>query len=120
MSATTESQLTVPQQLVHVNRRARVIAILLVTVAASLLVLAVLALNGDFSAGSDEPPAAVSAAGAVNLAPGVRYDGGPDEGTRGASPPAVVTTADALDRNLVESSSRYDGGPDEGTRGPGR
>jgi hypothetical protein len=35
-----------------------------------------------------------------------RYDGGPDEGTRGAiaSPPAAGT--------------RYDGGPDEGSRGP--
>jgi hypothetical protein len=37
---------------------------------------------------------------------GTRYDGGPDEGTRGAvtSPPAA--------------GSRYDGGPEEGTRGP--
>ena len=37
---------------------------------------------------------------------GTRYDGGPDEGTRGAiaSPPAAGT--------------RYDGGPDEGSRGP--
>ena len=37
-----------------------------------------------------------------------RYDGGPDEGTRGAiaSPPAAGT--------------RYDGGPDEGSRGPGQ
>ena len=35
-----------------------------------------------------------------------RFDGGPEEGTRGAiaSPPAAGT--------------RYDGGPDEGTRGP--
>jgi hypothetical protein len=37
---------------------------------------------------------------------GQRYDGGPDEGTRGivAQPP----------------TTRYDGGPDEGSRGPGR
>jgi hypothetical protein len=38
--------------------------------------------------------------------PGLRYDGGPDEGSRGpqaAQPPAT----------------RYDGGPDEGTRGAG-
>ena len=37
---------------------------------------------------------------------GRRYDGGPEEGTRG-----VVTQA---------PTTRYDGGPDEGSRGPGR
>ena len=39
-------------------------------------------------------------------APATRYDGGPEEGTRGAIafPPAP--------------DSRYDGGPEEGTRGP--
>jgi hypothetical protein len=37
---------------------------------------------------------------------GTRYDGGPDEGTRGA-----VTS-------LPAAGSRYDGGPEEGTRGP--
>jgi hypothetical protein len=39
-------------------------------------------------------------------APGTRYDGGPEEGTRGAiaTPPAPGT--------------RYDGGPDEGSRSP--
>ena len=40
------------------------------------------------------------------LPPGTRFDGGPDEGTRGiqAAPTAPGT--------------RFDGGPDEGTRGP--
>jgi hypothetical protein len=53
---------------------------------------------------------ATKAAPAVQQQPqtqaGTRYDGGPDEGTRGAvfSPPAA--------------DSRYDGGPEEGTRGP--
>jgi hypothetical protein len=38
--------------------------------------------------------------------PGTRYDGGPEEGTRGttATPP----------------ETRYDGGPEEGSRGPGQ
>ena len=38
---------------------------------------------------------------------GIRFDGGPEEGTRGviAPPPAAGT--------------RFDGGPEEGTRGPG-
>jgi hypothetical protein len=39
-------------------------------------------------------------------APNTRYDGGPDEGTRGP-----LTSA-------LAPNSRYDGGPDEGTRGP--
>ena len=40
------------------------------------------------------------------VAPGTRYDGGPEEGTRGA-----ITSP-------VAPGTRYDGGPDEGTRGP--
>jgi hypothetical protein len=40
--------------------------------------------------------------------PGLRYDGGPDEGTRG--PQAAQ----------ADQGTRYDGGPDEGTRGAGR
>jgi hypothetical protein len=39
---------------------------------------------------------------------GTRYDGGPDEGTRG--PQAVP----------FDAGTRYDGGPEEGTRGVGR
>jgi hypothetical protein len=46
------------------------------------------------------------------VAPGTRYDGGPEEGTRGAqfsdTPPNAVP------------GTRYDGGPEEGTRGAGR
>jgi hypothetical protein len=43
----------------------------------------------------------------VTLPAGQRYDGGPDEGTRGANATALP------------SDIRYDGGPDEGTVGPG-
>jgi hypothetical protein len=46
----------------------------------------------------------------LTAAPGptTRYDGGPEEGTRGpAAAPQPTTT------------TRYDGGPEEGTRGPG-
>jgi hypothetical protein len=45
-------------------------------------------------------------ANSIKEAPGVRYDGGPDEGTRG---PLTAPQAPA---------TRYDGGPDEGTRSP--
>jgi hypothetical protein len=40
------------------------------------------------------------------LPPGTRFDGGPDEGTRGIQ---LATPA---------PGTRFDGGPDEGTRGP--
>jgi hypothetical protein len=40
------------------------------------------------------------------LPAGTRFDGGPDEGTRG--PKAAV----------LPEGTRFDGGPDEGTRGP--
>jgi hypothetical protein len=44
--------------------------------------------------------------------PSTRYDGGPEEGTRGAlSPDAPPNTA---------PDTRYDGGPEEGSRGAGR
>ena len=42
-------------------------------------------------------------------APGTRYDGGPEEGTRGAIASPIAPSAE---------SPRYDGGPEEGTRGP--
>ena len=40
--------------------------------------------------------------------PGTRFDGGPEEGTRGLSAQAATPPA----------GTRFDGGPDEGTRGP--
>jgi hypothetical protein len=43
-------------------------------------------------------------------APGTRYDGGPEEGTRGA----IVSPQSA---SPLAPGTRYDGGPDEGSRG---
>jgi hypothetical protein len=61
------------------------------------------------------------------VTPGTRYDGGPEEGTRGAiaSPPAPGTRYDGGPeegtRGAIASppvpGTRYDGGPEEGTRG---
>jgi hypothetical protein len=42
---------------------------------------------------------------AAPVAPGTRYDGGPEEGTRGGT------------TSQVAPGTRYDGGPEEGTRG---
>jgi hypothetical protein len=62
------------------------------------------------------------------VAPGTRYDGGPEEGTRGAiaSPPAPGTRYDGGPEegtrggitSPVAPGTRYDGGPDEGSRSP--
>jgi hypothetical protein len=41
--------------------------------------------------------------------PGTRYDGGPEEGTRGGITQSQVAPA---------PGTRFDGGPEEGTRGP--
>jgi hypothetical protein len=46
-------------------------------------------------------------AGIAQTVSGIRYDGGPDEGTRGVVPAKSLETAPRV---------RYDGGPEEGTR----
>jgi hypothetical protein len=43
------------------------------------------------------------------LPPGTRFDGGPDEGTRGIQ---------SVQPQTLPPGTRFDGGPDEGTRGP--
>jgi hypothetical protein len=59
---------------------------------------------------NDDNDATISAQPKVQkqetLPPGTRFDGGPDEGTRGIQAPPVAP------------GTRFDGGPDEGTRGP--
>jgi hypothetical protein len=73
----------------------------LLAFAAIVAVALVLAIDGsDSTAGTTSGLPAVERPG-----PGIRYDGGPEEGTRGA---------------VVITGIRYDGGPDEGSRGPGR
>jgi hypothetical protein len=84
------------------------------------LAIAVVILAGEDGAGNSRPPAADGRSDSARLegpspsygdvrdiAPAVtgrRYDGGPEEGTRGVIAPRLTTT-------------RYDGGPEEGTRG---
>jgi hypothetical protein len=62
---------------------------------------------GDFNPATGRPDAA-PVARQPSQTPGTRYDGGPEEGTRGS---AVATSQAPV-------ASRYDGGPEEGTRGP--
>jgi hypothetical protein len=68
---------------------------------AALSATVVLVANDDNSAKVSAQPQA-----AQQQAPGARFDGGPDEGTRGLSTGAGLPPG-----------TRFDGGPDEGTRG---
>ena len=79
----------------------------------ALAIVAVLALTATVVIVADDADQVTSATKATphgqvqpQLPAGTRFDGGPDEGTRGlaAQPQAPVTT-------------RFDGGPEEGTRG---
>jgi hypothetical protein len=59
-----------------------------------------------YDGGPEEGSRGVVPARQPNVAPTTRYDGGPEEGSRGAVP--------ALQSN-VPPTTRYDGGPEEGT-----
>jgi len=75
--------------------------------AAALIAIVALAATVVIVA-NDDDNAKVSAApkAAVQQDPGTRFDGGPNEGTRGISTGAGLP-----------AGTRFDGGPDEGSRG---
>jgi hypothetical protein len=56
----------------------------------------------------------------VPVAPGTRYDGGPEEGTRGPVKDYSMNSAtgDVAPVSPPAPSTRYDGGPEEGSRSP--
>jgi hypothetical protein len=72
--------------------------------------LAVVALSATVViVANDDDEATISAqpnAQQQTLPPGTRFDGGPDEGTRGPQ------------AQPLPQGTRFDGGPDEGSRGP--
>jgi hypothetical protein len=87
----------------HFNALRALLAVALVAVCALAAVVVI-------QAGDDNDATIAPNAAAVQqqeaLQPGTRFDGGPDEGTRG---PQAYPAA---------PGTRFDGGPDEGTRGP--
>jgi hypothetical protein len=114
MAGATYSATPVREQIRRVDRRAKRIALAAVFTVAALLVVLVLALGGDDAQTAGVQPSAPHVESSApdvtpRAAPGVRYDGGPDEGTRGPQAgSSSVQTAQGI---------RYDGGPEEGTRG---
>ena len=87
-------------------RRSAILLGLLGLVAAALVVLALTLGGSDANtAGSSVSELPASRSDNRSAEPGTRYDGGPEEGTRGA----VAAPS--------SPGTRYDGGPEEGTRG---
>ncbi len=89
----------------HFSPRQTLLAFAMAAVLALGAGVVILANDADQVASTNRGAPAVQQT-QTQLPAGTRFDGGPDEGTRGAitSPPAAGT--------------RYDGGPDEGSRGP--
>jgi hypothetical protein len=98
----------------HYNHLRALLVVALIALAGVTTAVVVLAADDD--AAGPAAPAVVQPQGSSGPgqeqhgSPGpagvTRYDGGPEEGTRGIAP-------------ATPPSSRYDGGPEEGTRGPG-
>jgi hypothetical protein len=86
---------------IGLRRRALIAVVALLAIAALVIVL--LAAGGDNERGA--PAASGVQATTLNHADGIRYDGGPDEGTRGIVVTPAADTTDGI---------RYDGGPEEG------
>jgi hypothetical protein len=86
----------------HVRALLTIAAVAIVVLAIAVVVLATA--NGPTATIASTAPS-ISAPPQTAI---TRYDGGPDEGTRG--PGAVLRSA----------TIRYDGGPEEGTRSPAR
>ena len=78
----------------HLRGLLAITVIALIAMAVAVVILA--------STGPNVPPSATVPSATVPSPAGIRYDGGPDEGTRG------------LVESPLVSSTRFDGGPEEG------
>ena len=87
----------------YVQMRA-LLAIAVIAVVGLTVAVVILATN---DAGGTSANSAAHVSTPAPAAPGQRYDGGPEEGTRGI----------ALRNSTPSAGIRYDGGPEEGTSG---
>jgi hypothetical protein len=118
----------------HYKQLRALLAVAMIAVVGLTAAVVILATNDDrdTSAGSATQVSAPSSAGSTRYdggpeegtrgvvparQPGVRYDGGPEEGTAALTVRSAPATFDA---NSIKQPPgvRYDGGPEEGTRGP--
>jgi hypothetical protein len=130
MSATTTTEESVMGQVIPREHPAvvlkshyKAVRALLVVAAVALAATVVILANNDTGTTVSTAPKSAQV-----LQPGTRFDGGPDEGTRGiqAAPTAPGTRFDGgpdegtrgIQTAPTAPGTRFDGGPDEGTRGP--
>jgi hypothetical protein len=85
----------------HYKAVRALLAVALVAIVALAATVVILASDDDNATTSAQPQAQAQ----QQLPAGTRFDGGPDEGTRGIQAEAQAP------------GTRFDGGPDEGTRG---
>jgi hypothetical protein len=90
----------------HYKAVRALLAAALIAIAALSVAVVILANDNDNAKTSAQPAAKAAVVKQQDLPAGTRFDGGPDEGTRG------ISTGHAL-----PPGTRFDGGPDEGTRG---
>jgi hypothetical protein len=88
----------------HYLQLRALLAVAMIALVALAVAVVILSTDDGSAIGAESAPTRSAPAPA---SPGQRYDGGPEEGTRGA----LATPG--------SSASRYDGGPEEGTRGLG-
>jgi hypothetical protein len=110
MSATATSKETVMGQVIPRQHPAVVLKshykAVRALLAAALIAIVALAATVVILANDTDTRVSVAPKSAQVLQPGTRFDGGPDEGTRG------------IQADVLPPGTRFDGGPDEGTRGP--
>jgi hypothetical protein len=106
MSTTIPSQHPAVVLRSHYTQLRALLAIAMIAVVGLTVAVVILAINDNGGTGATSEQPAQAPAVLAPASPTTRYDGGPEEGTRGpVIAPAPPTT-------------RYDGGPEEGTRGP--
>jgi hypothetical protein len=88
----------------HFNFVRNLLAVAMVAVVGLTIAVVIVANDGNEVAGTSSARSAPLTAEPA-LPDGLRYDGGPEEGTRGAQVAPVAP------------GTRYDGGPEEGSRG---
>jgi hypothetical protein len=127
----------------HFNAMRALLAVAMIAVVGLTAAVVILATDDDpgTSAGPATQASAPSPAGTIRYdggpeegsrgivparQPGVRYDGGPEEGTRGSVSAQPLVTQDRAFPGLAREATggqpdgrRYDGGPEEGSRGSG-
>jgi hypothetical protein len=92
----------------HYRQLRGLLAVAMIAVVGLTAAVVILATNEDRDTGAGS----VTQVTAPGPTGSTRYDGGPEEGSRGALSPAASSNA--------VPSIRYDGGPEEGSRGSSR